>query len=68
MLIMNNAIRELAYNRAGAAQLRAAARASGMRNLLGDGRLKIISGMTTMEEIARVAQVEGLISDEDDAD
>ncbi len=60
MLIMNNEIRELAFNRSGAAPLRKAARASGMRTLLEDGKLKIIKGMTTMEEIARVAQVEGL--------
>jgi type IV pilus assembly protein PilB len=60
MLIMNNEIRELAFNRAGAAPLRKAARASGMRTLLEDGKLKILKGMTTLEEIARVAQVEGL--------
>ncbi len=60
MLIMNNEIRELAFNRAGAAPLRKAARASGMRTLLEDGKLKILKGMTTMAEIARVAQVEGL--------
>ncbi len=60
MLIMNNEIRELAFNRSGAAPLRKAARASGMRTLLEDGKLKILKGMTTMEEIARVAQVEGL--------
>ena len=60
MLIMNNEIRELAFNRSGAAPLRKAARASGMRTLLQDGKLKILKGMTTLEEIARVAQVEGL--------
>ncbi|MCH8880564.1 MAG: type II/IV secretion system protein [Planctomycetes bacterium] len=60
MLIMNNEIRELAFNRSGAAPLRKAARASGMRTLLEDGKLKILKGMTTLEEIARVAQVEGL--------
>jgi type IV pilus assembly protein PilB len=60
MLIMNNEIRELAFNRSGAGPLRKAARASGMRTLLEDGKLKILKGMTTMEEIARVAQVEGL--------
>ncbi|MCH8963529.1 MAG: type II/IV secretion system protein [Planctomycetes bacterium] len=67
MLIMNNEIRELAFNRAGAAPLRKAARASGMRTLLEDGKLKILKGITTMEEIARVAQVEGLadVTEED---
>ena len=62
MLIMNNEIRELAYNRAPASQLRKAARASGMRNLLEDGRRKTLKGITTVEEIARVAQVEGLVA------
>ena len=62
---MNNEIRELAFNRAGAAPLRKAARASGMRTLLEDGKLKILKGTTTMEEIARVAQVEGLAASGD---
>ena len=54
MLIMNNEIRELAYNRASASQLRKAARASGMKPLLEDGKRKILDGTTTMEEISRV--------------
>lgn len=68
MLIMNNEMRELAFNRAGAAQLRKAARASGMRSLLGDGKIKVLDGITTLEEIARVAQVEGLVADNEPTD
>jgi hypothetical protein len=30
-----------------------------MRGLLGDGRLKILKGRTTPEEIAKFAQIEG---------
>ena len=61
MMVMNTEIRELAFNRAPVNQIRAAARATGMRNLLGDGRLKILNGTTTIEEIARITQAEGLI-------
>ncbi len=67
---LNSEIRELAFKRAPAAQLRIAARAMGMRGLVGDGRLKVRAGVTTPEEIARVAQVEGIVSmgaDEDAA-
>ena len=53
MLEMNNEIRELAFNRAPTNELRRAARASGMRNLLEDGKLKILRGITTAREIAR---------------
>ncbi len=64
MLLMNNEIRELAFNRASATHLRRAARGSGMRTLLQDGKLKILRGMTTVEEVARVAQAESLVIDE----
>ena len=66
MLVMNNELRELAFNRGSAAQLRKAARASGMRSLLGDGKIKVLNGTTTLEEVARVAQVEGLATDEEE--
>ncbi len=66
MVVMNNELRELAFNRGSAAQLRKAARASGMRSLLGDGKTKVLNGTTTLEEVARVAQVEGLAADEED--
>ncbi len=66
LMHMNSEIREMAFNRAPVNRIRAAAKASGMRNLLGDGRLKILEGKTTIEEVARLAQVEGLIEMEDD--
>ncbi|MFH1745529.1 MAG: ATPase, T2SS/T4P/T4SS family [Planctomycetota bacterium] len=64
MLEMNNELRELAFNRAPTQQVRKAALASGMRNLLEDGKLKILRGVTTPAEIARITQAEGVIVEE----
>jgi len=67
MLQMNAELRELAFNRSPANQLRKAAEAAGMRNLLGDGKIKILRGVTTPEEIARITQEEGLLEAEAEA-
>ena len=64
MLQMNTELRELAFNRAPTNQLRQAAVASGMRTLLDDGKIKILRGVTTPEEIARITQEEGLVATE----
>jgi len=64
MLEMNNELRELAFARAPAGDLRRAARAGGMRTLLEDGKIKIFNGVTTPAEIARTTQAEGLVFDE----
>ena len=64
MLEMNNEIRELAFVRASAGDLRKAARAGGMRTLLEDGKIKIFNGVTTPAEVARTSQAEGLVVDE----
>ena len=61
-MMMNNECRELAFNRAAISEIRAAAIRSGMRSLLDDGRIKILRGDTTTEEIARFAQAEQLMS------
>lgn len=66
MMVMNTQLRELAFKRAPVNQVRAAAVASGMRHLLGDGRLKILDGVTTPEEVARVTQAQGAVMQEDD--
>lgn len=60
---MNNQIRELAFARAPASELRKAARNSGMKTLLEDGRRKVFKGVTTCDEVARVSQAEGLVID-----
>lgn len=64
MLEMNNELRELAFNRAPTNQLRRAAISGGMRNLLEDGKLKILRGVTTAAEVARITQLEGILAEE----
>ena len=49
-------IREMAFRRATVGEIRAAAVRNGMRTLLGDGKLKILNGVTTPDEIAKFAQ------------
>lgn len=66
MLKMNNEMREMAFNRSPTNHLRRAARASGMRSLLEDGKLKILRGITTPAEVARITQSEGVLVDEDE--
>ncbi len=63
LLEMTNSIRELAFNRAPLNEIRKAARASGMRSLLEDGRTKIINGVTTPDELVRITQAADLVSD-----
>ena len=66
LMIMNSEIRELAFKRAPLTQLRAAALKSGMRNLLGDAKLKAMDGQTTVEEVARITQVAGIVDVEEE--
>ena len=63
LLEMNNQIRELAFTRAPATALRKAARNSGMRSLLEDGKLKAFQGVTTIDEVAKKSQADGLVLD-----
>ena len=62
MMLMNSEIRELAFNQASITDLRHAALNSGMRPLVSDGKLKILRGVTTPDEIARMAQVDADVS------
>ena len=64
MLEMNNQLRDLAFARAPTSSLRKAARATGMRALLEDGRIKVFRGITTPDEVAKVTQAEGLVIDQ----
>jgi type IV pilus assembly protein PilB len=64
MMVMNNEIRELAFARSATNKIRKVALASGMKSLLADGRLKVLNGTTTAEEIVKVAQVEGVITEQ----
>lgn len=61
MMEMNNELREMAFARAPTSKLRRAARAGGMRTLLQDGKLKILRGVTTAEEVVRITQEEGTV-------
>ncbi len=65
MMVMNNEVRELAFKRAPTNVIRKAARASGMKSLLDDGKVKILNGITTPAEIARVTQAEGIVTDDE---
>jgi type IV pilus assembly protein PilB len=62
LMQMNSEIRNLAFERAPTNKIRKAAIASGMKSLLGDGKLKVLNGVTTAEEIVKVAQVEGIVT------
>jgi type II secretory ATPase GspE/PulE/Tfp pilus assembly ATPase PilB-like protein len=63
MLEMNSKLRELAFERSTVTTLRAAARASGMKTLLEDGRRKILAGMTTPDDVVRTTQAEGVVAE-----
>ena len=63
MFEMNNEIRELAFQRAPTTDLRKAAKASGMKTLMEDGRLKVFNGTTTPDEVVRITQTEGAVVD-----
>ena len=62
MMQMNSEIRNLAFERSPTNKLRKAALAGGMKSLLMDGRLKVLGGSTTAEEVVKVAQVEGIVT------
>ncbi|MBC8106710.1 MAG: Flp pilus assembly complex ATPase component TadA [Anaerolineae bacterium] len=62
MMHLNSEIRNLAFERAPTNKIRKAALASGMKSLLQDGRLKVLNGTTTAEEVVKVAQVEGIVT------
>jgi len=58
LMEMTNQLRELAFTRAPLSEIRKTVRSAGMKTLLDDGRLKIRNGVTTPEEVVRIAQVE----------
>jgi len=64
LMEMDATTRELAFNRAPLNELRRAARAAGMRSLLDDGKIKVVAGLTTPDELVRVAQSEELVMTE----
>jgi len=62
LMAMNTEIRELAFKLAPISHVRKAALAAGMRPLVGDGRLKILRGMTTPAEVSSSAQIDEFAS------
>jgi type IV pilus assembly protein PilB len=61
LMHMTNEIRTLAFERAPTNKIRKAALAGGMKSLRADGRIKVLSGITTAEEVVKVAQIEGVV-------
>ena len=58
LMVMNTQIRELAFKLAPISEVRRAALANGMRPLVSDGKIKVLKGITTADEVASSAQIE----------
>jgi len=56
LMIMTNKIRELAFQGAATQEIRRAAVSQGMRVMFDDGILKAVRGITTLDEVFRVAK------------
>ncbi len=60
LMVMTSQVRELAFQQAPVLDIRRAAVAGGMRTMIEDGKIKILRGDTTPDEIARIVQAEGM--------
>jgi type IV pilus assembly protein PilB len=60
MMRMTSVIRELTFAQAPAQEIRRKARSSGMKTLLDDGVLKVLKGVTTLEEVLSTCHAEVL--------
>ena len=58
LMVMSSKVRELAYRGATTSEIRRAARSEGMHVLYEDGISKVLKGITTIEEVMRVARLE----------
>jgi type II secretory ATPase GspE/PulE/Tfp pilus assembly ATPase PilB-like protein len=56
LLVMTEPLRPLVIDRSSVSELRAKARAEGMRTLRQDGIAKVLAGVTTVEEMVRETQ------------
>ncbi len=61
LFLLDDEIAHLVNSREDAATLRDAARKKGMQTLMDDGRSKVLEGVTTIEEVLRVAQSEIIV-------
>jgi general secretion pathway protein E len=59
LLVPDEKIRRLVGERASASIIHSAALAAGMEGLRRNGLRKVLEGVTTVEEVSRVAQEEG---------
>jgi type IV pilus assembly protein PilB len=62
LMPMNSEIREMAFSLAPISHIRRAALAAGMRPLVADGKIKVLKGVTTPQEISQSAQLEEFAS------
>jgi type IV pilus assembly protein PilB len=58
MMTMNRTIRDLAFNKASTSEVRKAAIANGMNTLAMDGARKALQGLTTPDEVIRMAKTD----------
>jgi type IV pilus assembly protein PilB len=58
MMRLNSQIRELTFAQAPAQTIRQVARAGGMKNLLSDGLMKAMKGVTTLQEVLETCHVD----------
>jgi general secretion pathway protein E/type IV pilus assembly protein PilB len=56
LLVTTNRVRQLAHDRTGTWDIKTAALDSGMRTLRQDGWIKVLSGITTVDEVLRVTK------------
>ena len=56
LCLTSEAVRQLAHDRASSWEIRKAARAAGMRSLREDAWLKVLSGVTTIDEVLRATK------------
>ena len=56
MMLVSNEVQKLIYKKVPSTEIRKVARQQGMKTLREDGLLKVMSGMTTLEEVIRITQ------------
>jgi type IV pilus assembly protein PilB len=66
LMVLNAEIRDMAFKSSPVEKIRQVAIRNGMRSLLLDGKIKILKGVTSPAEIARIAQVEGVAVSEEE--
>ncbi len=60
MMLMNSQLREAVFKRSPTNKVREIAKAGGMRTLAEDGKIKVLDGVTTPEEVIKIAASEAV--------